>query len=135
MLKLKNTGTPESEYEHQREFMTWLKVKYPKYANRTRLSLNGIPLGPNRGRIMSKAKANGLVVGESDLFIAVPSGPYHGIFIEMKKPGGVLSASQEVYLAEMRSDGYEAVCCHGVNEAVETFENYLRLPGFDPTIP
>ena len=66
-----------------------------------------------------------MVVGESDLFIAAPAHGYHGVFIEMKKPGGTASEKQIKYLEDMRANGYAAEICEGADEAINFFTNYL----------
>ena len=115
-----------TEYQHQKQFIEWLEIAFPKYRPGVRLSLNGVPLDRKTAAItMGMAKKSGLVVGESDLFIAVPSHGYHGLFIEMKKPGGTASKNQLEYVADMRANGYAAEICQGADEAINFFRNYL----------
>ena len=118
---------PVSEYEHQKSFIDYIRAAYPKYEKLTRLSLNGIPLPRSSfGMIIAMAKKAGMVKSESDLFIAVPANGYHGLFIEMKKPGGVLSDEQRKYLDTVASMGYAAHACYSDKEAIRVFENYIN---------
>lgn len=127
MIKLRRHPAPTSEFTHQREFITWLRVAHPKYATCTRLSLNGIPLPSTvAGRIINQAKACGMVNAESDLFIAAPAHGCHGIFIEMKKPKGKATDEQLEYLESMAEFGYATAVCYSSQDAIDTFSEYLK---------
>lgn len=117
---------PDTEYQHQKQFIAWLEQAYPRYRNCVRLSLNGVPLDRKSApRIIAAAKKSGMVVGESDLFIAAPAHGFHGVFIEMKKPEGKANQKQLDYLTEMRGNGYAAEICCGAQEAIDFFDNYI----------
>lgn len=117
---------PVSEYEEQKAFIKWLEIAHPKHRKCVRLSLNGIPLPRQSAHIViAMAKKSGMVVSEADLFIAVPAHGYHGVFIEMKKDGGVANKQQLEYLAAMRQMGYAAEICVGAKEAIKFYENYI----------
>ena len=70
--------------------------------------------------------ALGVRAGVPDLMLPVPMGGKHGLFIEMKKIGGRLSAAQRDWLRWLNELGYEAVCCHGWEEARKALAEYMR---------
>lgn len=73
-----------------------------------------------------RLKAMGMSKGVPDLFIAWPSGEYHGMFVEMKaKEGGRTSPEQREWLDLLNRLGYFAVVAHGAAEAIEYFEQYI----------
>ena len=77
-------------------------------------------------------KAEGVRAGVPDLFLSVPRGAYHGLFIEMKKEnGGRVSISQKSMIESLKSQGYAAFVCRGWTEARITIEAYLH-GGFKP---
>ena len=63
--------------------------------------------------------------GVPDLFLPVPMGKYHGLFIEMKKPGGLASDSQRRWNAALNVLGYLAVYCYGWEEAKNVLLRYM----------
>jgi hypothetical protein len=63
--------------------------------------------------------------GVPDLMLAYPKGGRHGLFIEMKKPGGRLSNEQKKWLSNLNTLGYEAKCCYGWEEARDVIQGYL----------
>ncbi len=73
-------------------------------------------------------KRIGLRPGVSDYFIACPVGPYHGLWIEMKRAHRTLSKitpEQQAWLFSMLAKGYDAQICYGADHAIETVQNYL----------
>jgi len=75
-----------NEWQEQREVIKWFREKWPEHEKSIRLSLNGINLGGGkRAAIMiSQMKAQGMVLGESDLCIALPKGGFGCLMIEHK---------------------------------------------------
>ncbi|GKW34904.1 hypothetical protein PEC730217_36840 [Pectobacterium carotovorum subsp. carotovorum] len=115
----------QAELEEQAALIEW--------ADKT--VIDGIKIGdyllhiPNEGKRGPKAardaKRLGLRTGVPDLFLALPRGGYAGLWIEMKARGGKLSVQQEVWLNRLEDVGYRAVCCFGIDQAVENIANYL----------
>lgn len=63
-----------------------------------------------------------------DLMLPVPMDGKHGMFIEMKRAdGGRLSEAQKRWLGWLTELGYEAVCCHGWQEASNAIKRYMRI--------
>lgn len=72
-------------------------------------------------------KAQGVRAGWPDLFLAIPAGPYHGLFIEMKSMKGKASDKQKEIIAMLREQGYKAEICHGYEQATNELMAYVRL--------
>lgn len=90
--------------------------------------LFAIPNGGQRNLIVAKKlKAEGVRAGIPDLFLAVPRGRFHGLFVEMKKTkGGRVPKNQQIMLETLNLCGYRAIVCHGWFEAKEAIENYVK---------
>ena len=75
-----------------------------------------------------QAKACGMKKGFPDISFPVPANGYHGMYIELKRQGGVpsdVSKEQRVWLALLDSQGYLAVVAYGWDDAVKQIEKYL----------
>lgn len=92
---------------------------------------NGAMLGGGRiGAIrMNALKAEGLRPGVCDLFLPLPKGVYHGMFIEMKTATGTLSENQEQFIEAVTQLGYFAPVCWGADDAIDNLQWYLELKG------
>lgn len=87
--------------------------------------LNGTKL--QRAKQMNRLKAEGLKIGVPDLFLPMPRGQYHGLFIEMKRQkGSATSAEQKAWAITLSSEGYKAVICKGAEEAIREIDRYLK---------
>jgi hypothetical protein len=82
-------------------------------------------------------KRRGLTPGASDLFLALPAGTMHGLWIEMKKQRqhfrgmaeaeNAFNTDQRYFQTLMASVGYEVACCYGAAEAIKRIQVYLGL--------
>lgn len=87
------------------------KVKYrngKKYITHKRVSLlfaipNGGLRALHEARIMS---GEGVRPGVSDLFLSVPRGGFHGLYIEMKSSTGNMTPEQKVFKDFIVAQGY-----------------------------
>lgn len=70
-------------------------------------------------------KRMGLRAGVSDLFIAIPRTPHHGLFIELKAGKNKATPSQLEFIKDMRSQGYRAEVCVGCDEAIKLITEYM----------
>lgn len=92
---------------------------------------------PNGGYRSRSEGANfkrmGTKAGFPDLFVFIPKGEYHGLFIELKTPkgksrqAGQVSDNQEMMIDRLNSIGYKAVVCYGYDETVQAIKEYLGL--------
>lgn len=90
---------------------------------------------PNGGRrdkvTAAKLKAQGVKAGIPDLQLAMARGGYFGLFIEFKATpphDAEVSKSQKDMLGQLQGQGYLAVVCRGINEAMTQISAYLDLP-------
>ncbi len=101
----------------------WCKQKIPVAELKW---LFAIPNGGQRdARVGANLKAEGVKPGVSDLMFPVARFGYHGLFIEMKKPGGKPSLEQKDFLAFTKEQGYAVVVADHWQKAAEILERYL----------
>ena len=72
-------------------------------------------------------KNMGVKRGVPDLFLPVPSGGYHGLFIEMKTDKGRTSDAQLWWGDHLKANGYMFDVCRGWKEATGALIWYLNL--------
>ncbi len=86
-----------------------------------------IPNGGKRGKSeAARFKAMGVKAGVPDLFLPVPRGGFHGLFIELKAPNGVKSGNQDKWLKALSSQGYSVHLCYGWEKASAVILEYLN---------
>lgn len=113
----------EPEHDLQVACVRWFRLQYSKWA----FLLFAIPNGGKRNAITAaKLKAEGVVAGVPDLFLAIPCGGYSGLFIEMKNgKKGRLSESQESMIKELRAVGYRVEICRDFECFCSAVGDYL----------
>lgn len=131
--QLAASGTEDG---HQMAIFAWTALQKPElYPNLDRL--HAIPNGGKRDpRTGAKMKATGVKPGVPDMFLPVPRHPYHGLYIELKRPGekgmpvkkGKLSKEQESWTAYLRENNYAVAVCYGWIEAITTINWYYGRP-------
>ncbi len=118
-----------SEAQHQANVIKWsrqphIRAQWPKLK-----LLFHIPNGGTRDAVEGKhLKQQGVKRGVPDLFLPVPSGRYHGLFIEMKTDTGRVSMDQKWWIEQLNAVGYFVQVCHGWESAVRVLEWYLSPP-------
>lgn len=114
------------EHEEQVNLMQWWSLQCRRFGVAEQC-LFAIPNGGQRNIITAKRmKDEGVRSGIPDLFLAVPRGKFHGLFIEMKKPkGGVVSDNQKACMEILSTNGYYVAVCHGFIEAKTAITSYL----------
>lgn len=117
-----------SESIEQQQLFAWAEWLIPR---RPELAL--MYHIPNEGK-RSKAtggrmKAEGLKEGVPDICLLVPSGTYHGLYIEMKRVGGKASSEQRKWVHLLSEQGYRAEICQGFEAAATIIMKYLGLKG------
>lgn len=87
-----------------------------------------IPNGGKRSATEAKRfQAEGVKAGVPDVFLPVPRGEFHGLFIEMKRrEGGKVSQEQKTWIADLQEQGYKAAVCKGWEAAAAVIEEYLN---------
>ena len=118
-----------SEYQHQVALFTWIKAaqlsKRPHYwkLKFAHCSLSGVKL--SMGQAM-KVKRSGGIRGVPDVFLPIPIGQRHGLYIEMKTKGGKVSPEQNEFLEYAMESDYISAVCFSAKEAIELIEKYLQ---------
>jgi hypothetical protein len=113
-----------SEHLEQKALIQWFRMQYPKYAK----CLWAIPNGGARHiRTAVTLKQEGVLSGVSDLFLMIPRGLNHGLFIEMKAKDGRLSDAQKEFIGMAQMMGYKAEVCYGFEQAKKIVTTYLHL--------
>jgi hypothetical protein len=119
----------KSEHDEQVSFIHKAK-KYLRAKGKDKLIplLFAIPNGGARdAKTASSLKMEGVRAGVPDLFFAHSSGPYHGLFIEMKKrEGGRLSPDQKKIIEALDGQGYACHVALGWEEAERGFIRYIE---------
>ena len=115
------------EAEQQKQVVTWARWasksgKYPML-EMLHCSLNGVKLSKTQAGI---AKAQGMLSGVPDLFLPVPRGKYHGLYIEMKHGSNTLTENQKKFLQNAANVGYAVSVCYSANEAIKRIEDYYQ---------
>ena len=89
--------------------------------------LLAIPNGGMRSKATAgKLKAEGVRAGVPDLFLPVPCGLAHGLWIELKRSkGGRVSPEQEGWARALIEQGYIVSVCYGADEAIHVMRDYL----------
>ena len=90
-----------TESQEQKSLFKWWRV-YSRHA--PHLVMYHIPNGGRRDAITgARLKAEGVVAGVPDIFLAVPRQGFHGLYVELKRQkGGSLESSQEDIIARLR---------------------------------
>lgn len=89
--------------------------------------LFAIPNGGKRNaREAARLKRMGVKAGVSDLFLPIPRGPAHGLWIELKAGKGKPSDSQTEWLGRMAEQGYATSVCLGWDAARRAITAYME---------
>lgn len=88
-----------------------------------------VPNGGTRNpREAHNLRLQGVKSGVPDICLPVPRGPFHGLYIELKRQrGGVVSDNQKAWITALNRVGYHAVICRGFDEARDVITKYLEL--------
>lgn len=112
------------ESGHQEAIFSWCdynRNRYPELA-----LLYHVPNGGKRDAATARAlKRQGVKAGISDLVLPVARSGYHGLYVELKAPGGKLEQSQIDFIQAVEAQGYFARVCVGWQAAVQTLSAYL----------
>lgn len=121
--KRKRRGlNPETQL--QIDVVNWFGLVFPAYHPVLFASAGGLKTSVVSGKIMQRM---GYKAGTPDLFLAVPRGDFHGLFIEVKTHEGRPSPAQREVIANVQAHGYYAEICCGFDRIVDVFTQYLNL--------
>ncbi len=86
-----------------------------------------IPNGGYRNIATAKRlKAEGVKSGVPDLLLPIARGGYHGLFLEVKTKGGVVSNNQKLWLNTLSEQGYLTSVAYSFDEAIGVIKKYLE---------
>tara|TARA_Y100000593_G_scaffold74079_1_gene136177 strand:- start:24 stop:395 length:372 start_codon:yes stop_codon:yes gene_type:complete len=115
-----------TEHSEQVALFNWAKrmeSRHPQLA-----LMFAIPNGGKRHiGTAKKLKASGAKAGVPDIFLPVPHGEKHGLWIELKVGKNKATTAQKMWLSNLASEGYETAVCYGFHEAMTTIVDYLGL--------
>nr|WP_281377077.1 VRR-NUC domain-containing protein [Deinobacterium chartae] len=112
------------EHQHQVKLISWCDQNTDLYPDLALIF--AIPSGENRHVLNAiRLKAQGVRPGVPDLCLPVPSGPYHGLYIELKALGGRASKDQSAWIRRLSAAGYRAAVCKGWRAARDVILEYL----------
>lgn len=110
-----------TEHQLQKQCVEWFSLTY-----RNDLMF-AIPNGGHRNiRTAVNLKKEGVTPGIPDLFIARSNGLFLGLFIEMKKIGGVVRPTQKKMHELLKSKGYRVEVCRTFEQFEYTVNTYFK---------
>lgn len=90
--------------------------------------LFAIPNGGSRHVLeATNLKRQGVKKGVSDMFLPIPKGKYHGLFIELKVGKNKATPEQREFILHANKYNYHAEVCYGHEEAIDLIKRYLNL--------
>ena len=121
-LNVAGIGSESHEQCSLFSWWNWTSSRWPDAV------MFAIPNGGWRSlRTAARLKAEGVLAGVPDIFLAAPRGSSHGLFIETKRVhGGPVSKAQRLVMARLEAAGYACRVCKGFAEAREAVEGYLN---------
>jgi len=120
-----NTAGAGSESQEQQALFRWWRMVQPKLAPGR--VMYAIPNGGRRDAATgARLKAEGVLAGVPDIFLAAPVGSRGGLYIEMKRrKGGRATPAQKAMLSTLEESGYAVAVCYGCREAAKEILRYL----------
>lgn len=117
---------PLSESQEQAALLKWtqqpsIRKKWPELA-----LLFHIANERKDAREVAQLRRLGVKSGVPDLFLPVPRGKYHGLWIEMKTKSGVISTHQHWWIENLKDQGYAAGVARGWEQAAAIIGRYME---------
>lgn len=123
-MKPEDYAKAGTEHAHQTALFMW--ASQVREALPELKWMYAIPNGGERNvAVAGRLKAEGVKSGVSDVCLPVARGGYHGLYIEMKKPGGRESSEQKEFAAFLRDQGYYYECCDHWEKARGVIVDYM----------
>lgn len=116
------------EHEQQSAFFEYVDLYATKDARY--LNIFAVPNGELRElHTAARLKKEGVRRGVLDVVVAVPSGPWHGMFIEFKSQKGKLSEHQKGWAERLTRAGYAVIVARDAVQAIHAVKMYFLQPG------
>ena len=114
-----------SEYQIHCGIVSQLKKKNNPFKDIIK-RMNHPASGEKRNeKTAAKLKKMGVIEGVPDLHLPFPKKPYHGFYMEIKKPKGKLSKKQKDYIQYLISVGYAVKIARSIGEGKDAVMKYL----------
>lgn len=109
------------ESQIQQACIRWVRLEYP------RLIVYAIPNGGHRNPVTGAIlKAEGVLAGVADIFVAKANKYHHGLYIEMKAPKGQQAPSQRAFERAVSLEGYQYSLCRSFEDFRGVIKTYLE---------
>lgn len=109
------------ESQIQQACIRWVRLEYP------RLVVYAIPNGGHRDAVTGAIlKAEGVLAGVADIFVAKANKYHHGLYIEMKTAKGRQADSQRAFEQAVTREGYRYELCRSLEQFVTIIRTYLQ---------
>ena len=106
----------KKESELQISCVNWFRYQYPQY----KMLLFSIPNGGLRNiKTAVTLKREGVISGVPDLFLSLPRGEWHGMYLELKSGSNDLTANQDMFFILAKKQGYKC-------EVIRTLDQFIR---------
>ena len=105
------------------------QVAVVEYCDARHIPIFHIPNGGERRKsVAAYLKKQGVKPGVPDLCLPIAKGPYHGLYIEMKRSGKhwTVSKTQAEWISRLKANGYAAFICPGADNAIKCIDWYLE---------
>jgi len=117
---IKKSKNKQPEYELQKAVCKYLSLQHSD------IFYNGSAGGMRTFMsVAKKMKATGYKAGFPDLFLYEARKGYNGLAIELKVKGNYAKKNQKDILEKLRQKGYKAEICTGLDQTIETINQYL----------
>ena len=128
LSKEKKPRKKSADLEHklQTACVNWYKLQFKNTA------LFAIPNGGQRSKTTgAKLKAEGVVAGVPDLFLAVGNHNYHGLFIEIKYGRNTCSEVQSEIHLILKQSRYKVEVCYTLESFMQIICDYMGVPNIN----
>lgn len=114
-----------TEFAHQTALFCWCALNKHTYPELDLLFAIKNEEKSGSKIVGGRFKASGVKKGVADTFLPVAKGNCHGLFIEMKKPGGKPSKEQLEFGEKVQKQGYGWCWCDNWEKAKDILIMYL----------
>ena len=116
-----------SEHQHQSAFFSWWRVYSKTQGINEKLcfAIKNDSRHTEAGRIYRWKE--GVQAGVFDVFLSIPSGGKHGLYIELKAGDKPMSKAQREFAEVVFRQGYETAVARSTEDAIAAVMAYLRL--------
>jgi len=119
-----------SEHQLQSVCFNWFRYQYPDYKHLYFAIPNG---GARHILVAKKLKAEGVVAGVFDSFLAVAKNGHNGLFIEFKVGNNKLTENQLTFKAGVEAQRYATAVIYDIEDFKNLIKNYLNEKGKEKT--